>query len=513
MAQSSFPLAPARPHPRAHPSGPAGNSARSGPGRPGPPGIRRHAPASRRPGRVRAQRSRRDRRPQDRGQGTGGRGPGPRGRRHRPDRRERAAGPRPGIRRTGPGRSRPGRRERDGSGERSGPPSDLAGPAGGGRAATAGTRPGPRLARGPAARPADGRRGLPRGGHRRDHPRDPAPRLPALAPRPRRARAAARPAGAPAAAGGLGGDRARGHRLVCPALRQRPGRPAARPGRGAGRRPHVERAVRPGDRRADRDRAQERPGIVFAQECPSACVAALARSCPAPTTRTGSPRAARVPPGPRCSAGTRWNRPAPGLGARDARRDGRRRGHRGAPSARASAASGALRDRRLATGAGRAGRLGRRPPGGPALIAGDFNATGDHAAFRRILDRGRLRDAAALAGAGRTPSWPARLPRPLGAQIDHVLVGEAFSVRSARFLDLPGTDHRALLVSSNCTPRADEPHDVRRRGRRVRVRRRNDRGRPVGRHGGCVLSRSAPTAPSPNSSSCPNPSPARARSS
>ena len=35
---------------------------------------------------------------------------------------------------------------------------------------------------------------------------------------------------------------------------------------------------------------------------------------------------------------------------------------------------------------------------------------------------------------------------PLGAQIDHVLVSEDFSVRSARFLDLADTDHRALLV-------------------------------------------------------------------
>ncbi|WP_435847629.1 endonuclease/exonuclease/phosphatase family protein [Streptomyces fumanus] len=81
----------------------------------------------------------------------------------------------------------------------------------------------------------------------------------------------------------------------------------------------------------------------------------------------------------------------------------------------------------------------------PTVVAGDFNASQDHAAFRRILDAG-LRDAARLAGATRTPSWPARTAPAFGTQIDHVLVSEDFSARDARFLDLPDTDHRALLV-------------------------------------------------------------------
>ncbi|MEV0174319.1 endonuclease/exonuclease/phosphatase family protein [Streptomyces sp. NPDC050803] len=81
----------------------------------------------------------------------------------------------------------------------------------------------------------------------------------------------------------------------------------------------------------------------------------------------------------------------------------------------------------------------------PTVLAGDFNASQDHAAFRRLLDAG-LRDAARLTGADRTPTWPARTARVLGAQIDHVLVSEEFSARTARFLDLDGTDHRALLV-------------------------------------------------------------------
>ena len=43
----------------------------------------------------------------------------------------------------------------------------------------------------------------------------------------------------------------------------------------------------------------------------------------------------------------------------------------------------------------------------PTILAGDFNASQDHAAFRRILDTG-LRDGARLTGDARTPTWPAR---------------------------------------------------------------------------------------------------------
>ncbi|WP_241757225.1 endonuclease/exonuclease/phosphatase family protein [Streptomyces sp. WAC00263] len=79
------------------------------------------------------------------------------------------------------------------------------------------------------------------------------------------------------------------------------------------------------------------------------------------------------------------------------------------------------------------------------LLAGDFNASQDHAAFRRILDTG-LRDSARLAGSPRTPSWPARTAPTLGAQIDHVLVSRDFSANAATFLGIAGSDHRALVV-------------------------------------------------------------------
>lgn len=82
---------------------------------------------------------------------------------------------------------------------------------------------------------------------------------------------------------------------------------------------------------------------------------------------------------------------------------------------------------------------------GPTILAGDFNASQDHAVFRRILDTG-LRDAARLAGESRTPTWPARTSPALGAQIDHVLVSRQFTSRKATFLDVKDSDHRAVLV-------------------------------------------------------------------
>ncbi|MCF3961825.1 endonuclease/exonuclease/phosphatase family protein [Streptomyces fuscigenes] len=84
--------------------------------------------------------------------------------------------------------------------------------------------------------------------------------------------------------------------------------------------------------------------------------------------------------------------------------------------------------------------------GPPAIVAGDFNATRDHAAFRDLLTAGGLRDSALYGGAAHTPSWPHGVPRPLGAQIDHVLTSREFAVRDARFIDLSDTDHRALRV-------------------------------------------------------------------
>ncbi|MEU5834845.1 endonuclease/exonuclease/phosphatase family protein [Streptomyces diacarni] len=82
----------------------------------------------------------------------------------------------------------------------------------------------------------------------------------------------------------------------------------------------------------------------------------------------------------------------------------------------------------------------------PTLIAGDFNSSQDHASFRAVLDTG-MHDAARLLGNSRTPTWPTRTTPVLGAQIDHVLLSEEMVPVDGKFLDLRGTDHRALLVN------------------------------------------------------------------
>ncbi|MFF5365797.1 endonuclease/exonuclease/phosphatase family protein [Streptomyces sp. NPDC013187] len=84
-------------------------------------------------------------------------------------------------------------------------------------------------------------------------------------------------------------------------------------------------------------------------------------------------------------------------------------------------------------------------PGTPLVLAGDFNASQDHAAFRRILDTG-LRDASRLNGADRTATWPARTAPTFGVQIDHVLVSKDFGASRTRILDLADTDHRAVVT-------------------------------------------------------------------
>ncbi|MFJ7340820.1 endonuclease/exonuclease/phosphatase family protein [Streptomyces sp. NPDC101110] len=84
-------------------------------------------------------------------------------------------------------------------------------------------------------------------------------------------------------------------------------------------------------------------------------------------------------------------------------------------------------------------------PGTPLVLAGDFNASQDHAAFRRILDTG-LSDASRTDGADRTVTWPARTAPTFGAQIDHVLLSRDFGARRTRVLDLADTDHRAVVT-------------------------------------------------------------------
>jgi endonuclease/exonuclease/phosphatase (EEP) superfamily protein YafD len=78
------------------------------------------------------------------------------------------------------------------------------------------------------------------------------------------------------------------------------------------------------------------------------------------------------------------------------------------------------------------------------LVAGDFNATLDHPALRAAL--GRCRSAADGTGRGLAGTFPAGAPRWLGIQIDHVLAPADAVTTRFEVLDLPGSDHRAVLA-------------------------------------------------------------------
>jgi endonuclease/exonuclease/phosphatase family metal-dependent hydrolase len=80
----------------------------------------------------------------------------------------------------------------------------------------------------------------------------------------------------------------------------------------------------------------------------------------------------------------------------------------------------------------------------PRVLAGDFNATADHAQFRRLLRLGHV-DAASQTGNGLAPTWgPSGKPALL--TIDHVLVDHRCAVLATSVHFLPGSDHRAVYA-------------------------------------------------------------------
>lgn len=82
----------------------------------------------------------------------------------------------------------------------------------------------------------------------------------------------------------------------------------------------------------------------------------------------------------------------------------------------------------------------------PALVLGDFNASRDHSAFRRLLGD-RWRDAPEVAGAGFVRTWSPRYRIPALMQLDHILVSADFGVRDVDTLRLPESDHRGLVAA------------------------------------------------------------------
>ncbi|WP_106585194.1 endonuclease/exonuclease/phosphatase family protein [Murinocardiopsis flavida] len=97
------------------------------------------------------------------------------------------------------------------------------------------------------------------------------------------------------------------------------------------------------------------------------------------------------------------------------------------------------------------GALPPATPDGPLrVIAGDLNATLDHAALRDVIATGYV-DAADTTGDGWRATWPVDRSVP-GLAIDHVLVDRRAGVERVGVSEVPGTDHRAVLAVLRLPP-------------------------------------------------------------
>lgn len=83
----------------------------------------------------------------------------------------------------------------------------------------------------------------------------------------------------------------------------------------------------------------------------------------------------------------------------------------------------------------------------PTITVGDFNADLWHPPFRRILERG-WRDAHLVRRRWLSWSWPTdrRPVRPF-VRLDHALVNARLVVDGVHNVDVPGSDHRGLVVT------------------------------------------------------------------
>lgn len=75
------------------------------------------------------------------------------------------------------------------------------------------------------------------------------------------------------------------------------------------------------------------------------------------------------------------------------------------------------------------------------IMAGDFNATFDHAPMRETtcID--------GSVGDGGVGTWPTDYPRFIGARIDHVLVDpDSWEPTASAVFEVPGSDHRGVMV-------------------------------------------------------------------
>jgi endonuclease/exonuclease/phosphatase (EEP) superfamily protein YafD len=82
----------------------------------------------------------------------------------------------------------------------------------------------------------------------------------------------------------------------------------------------------------------------------------------------------------------------------------------------------------------------------PTIVAGDFNATTDHADFRYALGS-NCRSVASLTGGGLIGTWPSDRPALTRTQIDHVLFTRQLEPVGFTTYAIEGSDHRAVVAA------------------------------------------------------------------
>lgn len=84
--------------------------------------------------------------------------------------------------------------------------------------------------------------------------------------------------------------------------------------------------------------------------------------------------------------------------------------------------------------------------GTPYLLVGDFNSSVYHASFRTVLNAG-FTDGACASGEGLAFTWPVDDGRFPLVTLDHVLLGPGLAAGSFAYIDVPGTDHLAVIAT------------------------------------------------------------------
>lgn len=87
-------------------------------------------------------------------------------------------------------------------------------------------------------------------------------------------------------------------------------------------------------------------------------------------------------------------------------------------------------------------------PGGPAILAGDFNATTSWPAYRRLVDGGwvdLVAEHGKTSGKSDKPTWAWRPGWPRVLRIDHVF-GKGVRAGNTAVVPIVGSDHAAVMV-------------------------------------------------------------------